>query len=1150
MNGQGLSGSVSAQAEQFQEIVRLVSSLTQNPPGEIRNAFRGLSDFRMPNMDFAGVLLPMLGRVRGVLPTDLTGAMGDLPSRLERLSAVVSGQLTPDLERVLGVIRAVRDLATLDFHCRGDVGATAGGTGPGGSPPSGSPPGGSPPGGGPSGATGENSSTARAAASAISTLDRLPSPLNAGSLINFLREIIILMTRGYQAGYPIPVAQEIIDPLETLSRWDDMTSAQIATDMAGTLEAAASLIRDEVRGSLNAVLVQAADLAVTLSPGELVAASGVIAASLDEIRASVNAGDVSQTGAAVAAIEGALDRLDAIRAAFDEGERAKAASLADALPRLGEVIAARMDHVVITLEPSAGLGHLAGLSGTINTPEVPEAITELQDQVRVLTGWLQDLVDRLDVSAVEAGLTPAAAAMREAAEAIDSSLISVTLAVREKFDAARQAIDGIDTGVVRDALRDVVEAARRETTQRLSSGLAPVRGAVSGVVGNISDAVDAVDLQAVVEGLRDVVERLVGVLDLPEIAQPLEAIRSAVKQAEDGVASFSFTPAVDPIVAGIDGVTEKLRAINPDDLSDTVKMALAGALAVLPENLQSPIGTLTVGFDGIVSAGPVRLVESAKAGPEAVMRTLRGFEPSALIGEALSKPFTQAVSQAERFRPRELFSVVEAEIEKIRKRIRETANLDKAIEPAQKEFEKVLAAVDALSPSSLLAPVDEAIQRAIDDVISATPIDEILSAIERVLSPIRTGIDAVERISRVVRRMEEVLRELDDAPRQFDEWVDGVLDRIRQISDTTEIELALGDVATALDAVTGDALRDRLATGYEPASRAFQDARPGDRLAQIVQARLRFPEGELEALPASSARDAITAMLTRLSATSVEFGRPFIAGENLALACRRADDTFARVLDRWDSRYHDATASLPGLRRSSASAEEIRRWVADALEWQMRRPVRMALSFIKPIRIILTAVTTPLRELADDLAAKAASLATGPNSIGAIAGSMQEIVDRLRGINIGFVREGLGEIHTSVRSRLGALSPRTLGEPIKATFDAMLDDVSLNLVIEPSAISDLDRAYEAVIEALKALDPGRMVIDVVQPEFEARLGAIVEAFDLAATFDAVIAKLEALKAELKAELDRVDGAYVAMRGAVPAGISLGISVDIGVSVGF
>ena len=105
-------------------------------------------------------------------------------------------------------------------------------------------------------------------------------------------------------------------------------------------------------------------------------------------------------------------------------------------------------------------------------------------------------------------------------------------------------------------------------------------------------------------------------------------------------------------------------------------------------------------------------------------------------------------------------------------------------------------------------------------------------------------------------------------------------------------------------------------------------------------------------------------------------------------------------------------------------------------------------------------------------------------------------------------------------------------------------------------LDELDGAYHTAVQKLEALDPKKIVTDVLQPAFDSTIPPLLTGFDLSPTLDTLVNKLESLKTELAQELDKVNEAYQKMLHAAPdpalgavAGAAAAAVGDLGAAVG-
>jgi hypothetical protein len=135
-----------------------------------------------------------------------------------------------------------------------------------------------------------------------------------------------------------------------------------------------------------------------------------------------------------------------------------------------------------------------------------------------------------------------------------------------------------------------------------------------------------------------------------------------------------------------------------------------------------------------------------------------------------------------------------------------------------------------------------------------------------------------------------------------------------------------------------------------------------------------------------------------------------------------------------------------------------------------------------------------------------------------------------------------------LRTQLEVLDPAALADDLAGAVDVALAAVNTDLLLPPDDLAALDAAYRQVLDALRALDPERLVTEAVGPAFDAAVEPLVDALDLTPTIDAVTARLGELPGELRSELGRVDTAYQALLRAAPSIDLTDLDLDISLEV--
>jgi len=190
-----------------------------------------------------------------------------------------------------------------------------------------------------------------------------------------------------------------------------------------------------------------------------------------------------------------------------------------------------------------------------------------------------------------------------------------------------------------------------------------------------------------------------------------------------------------------------------------------------------------------------------------------------------------------------------------------------------------------------------------------------------------------------------------------------------------------------------------------------------------------------------------------------------------------------------------------------------------------------------------------IEEFMEQFRQKMDDLLLGPNALGGVKDSLEGLVERLRGIDLQFLVRELQAVFDEVKTKLQAVSPTTIRASVEDAFNSALNLLDTSHLLPQAEINTIDADYKRLVDDLKQLDPKKLVIDAVQPVFDNTVLPLLQVFDVSAILNILIERLDGLKVELQAELERTNTAYQAMLQAVPP-ISLDLGdIDIGVDIG-
>ena len=133
---------------------------------------------------------------------------------------------------------------------------------------------------------------------------------------------------------------------------------------------------------------------------------------------------------------------------------------------------------------------------------------------------------------------------------------------------------------------------------------APVKSAIEEAVNGIAAAVSSFDPAHLTDALKDAIQKLADTLDAPEVKSAIDAIRQTIDGAAKEINAISFSPVTGSVVVEIDDVTELLKKVDPDLLGMPAKLALTGAVALLPGDLKPVTDPVSAAFAELVEQGP------------------------------------------------------------------------------------------------------------------------------------------------------------------------------------------------------------------------------------------------------------------------------------------------------------------------------------------------------------------------------------------------------------------------------------------------------------------------------------------------------------------------------------------------------------------
>jgi len=1146
LSGNEVASKLSAQTGSLGAVGTALTSLASHPPEAIGDFASALDELPLPDVSLGGGIVGKLAAMKDAVPSAASVAEGPAGA-LAAIGSSLSDELEHALSAALATVGALERLTHLDLRGRdleGD-GAPASAV-EAAAPEAGEPPpaAATPPAAPPATATHPAVPPATAGLKEIrGLLEAAPSPLDTDGVLDLIHQATAWEDRDRLLLHFVPLLDDIADPLATLLEWRDKSPTQVRIALKKSLDDAAAFAEARRDAGTAGATVALAGVADKLQTAALASIADGLTDRLRELRTAVEAGNVGGTAAAVTAANGFLDQYDTLRTTLDSQVLEHVAEVRSALHALAGELEDQIGLVVSGLTSPPGTGVLDQATARLDSLGSPGATTDVTEALGTVVAWLQDLIAKLDLSAVEGPLKAAADGARAALDGVEQGLTEATLAIQNAFDEVESLVDEVDAAAITGDLVSTIEGFADQLVGQLRALFAPVRDALDTAVGGIDAAVGAFDPADVVKALHDVLDSLTDVLQGPEVAAAIADIKKGVQGVNDALQHVSFEPIADEVIKDIEAVEEALKSIDAASLPEPLQGALSSAVSVLPTDLEPITDPLVDGFNELVEGGPVPLVNAIQGEPEKLLDQVKHFDPSSLVGDELSKPWQGLLEDLDGFRPSELLEPVHEQLDALKQRLEDQLDPAAALEPLEQPFHELLAAYDSLKPDEFVKPLADAVAKTIDDVLDALPLQAVFDALDAVLSRVQQAASIGDDGLAVLQRAHEVLSAIGDAHAGLDAWLEPILSKVDAAGSTPSVQTAAVALGEAVSSTTAAALGQRLDGALDPPLAALATLDPHARLAKLAQAHRGVSRPKLEALPDSPDKQAIVSLLGRFDPFQPEFGAPYEDLHDLRESAQSAKAAVHTVLDEtWDQVLHGPDGALVDLH--DLAAADPAQGVRDVVERRFVDPLAALFSLAAPVAEGVDGIVRQLQRLVQDLDAKVESLVTGPDSLGGIKEALEQLIQRLHAVDFTVVTEGVDKVYADVRAKIAALDPAHLVQAVQNAFDKLLDAIDLDQAVPPADVAKLDEDYAAVIAKLKELDPKKLIVDAVQPVFEENVLPLLEVFDITPLLEAIVDRLEVLADELGTQISRVNDAYQALRAAIPAGAGAGASGGI------
>lgn len=807
-----------------------------------------------------------------------------------------------------------------------------------------------------------------------------------------------------------------------------------------------------------------------------------------------------------------------------------------------------IDEAIDAVDFNAVVDEIRGFFDQINsaiaTIDLPNLSDLLGDQLQQLTQVIDDLqggVNQL-LSDIQQHFEQLAGEARELAgqfghfDENDEFHFNFETDLQQVLEQARQAIAGNpedpDTSSVASYLEDFRQTIS-SFIEQLNDLLDPVNTSLTTVR---DDAVNGVNtFRTFLEGL--------------DIAALMNDLAARVEEIIDALLPIDINDLTTPIIAEINDAEQSLSQINPDDLNDLLKEALKVALDVV----------ISIDFTAEISDPLGELFDTAKAETQGVI-------------DQLQRRYEESLSVLDQLNPQQLLEVLFAAYDIIKQQT-DSLQITALLSPLDELHEQYLQQpLEALKPSTLLAPVSDAYQNSIgvlDEINGSEIIAPLSEALESVKSEI-SNFDAAAPLNEIRNHIDAIRTRIENTrPSDIMDPLITEFSRLESELDRFSPSVLLGpvaDLATPLLGVLEDIQQEAVDALHEvyQGPLAALDALDPDRFTEQVQGQLTAAITTLDSLGidqrinqlkgkhfdlraniGEDQRKLDLVVLVDIQNSLGEISQTYTALKTTLVNIRDGLD-FSGLRSLYDEVLEKLESLLPPYARQALDAETFRRLMrlADPTRFLEELDTRFQALRERVIPLSPEDIAAELDETYDTLLGQVENLDPGP-AIDDIIAQMEQLKGVVESLRIDFLADDIDRVMNDFRSVMNGFNVARLYPPLDSLHNEIKVIVGETL---PSAIfAELDTTSAGIRSLVDDMDPRVLLGDPLELAWELVQG-LLDGVDFGVVLAPLVEKIDELEADFALALQDTENAFDAMLGSGRRALGSGGSASVGGSI--
>lgn len=1093
-----------------------ITNITENPPQGLEQLTGFLRDLSLPDLDKSGQLNDGISRLFELVPTDTSTLTGDLSKNLENFFDDLTGNLVDQLSGIIQSFEAIDDLVKLfnqnEVNNNGiaSLGAMA------------------------SGEQGGSESIQESLDNLQSFLDKLPETFSVSTIFERLLKLLDKLPRNLIPVRNLPLIDELRDKLETVLQWKAQSGAELTQTLENNVVALNQYIRSMLIEELETNADELRHISDQVNYNDIEDQLVTLTSGLNNLASQVRSADLAGTSTTVIDLNQAVSQLNVLMQQInDELLQGQQSTIQNKLDKLGDRLDQQMLELIANLNPTSDLEIVSLLLKPVDEALEATGFEDGIDKINEFLDQVRAVFNRININSFKDEFQDVIDTAVDGVDDLKKSLINVTLQLKLLLDRVENELDNL--GI--EAIINEMENGLRSLQQSLESGanaiFEPVKNFLGDTLDTINGFLDDFDPEVVIGELRKVIQVLTNILSDPVLLDTIDKVKGALDEVNGSLEEFSFQPVTDTVVEAINTVKDILGTLDSLPIPDSMEPMVSKAFEVLPESIEPATTAINNGLEEIINEGPKPVLETIKAQPVKLVTEVKKYSPDILIGDKLSAPYQEVVGKMEEFKPSVLLQPVNDELNDLKNRLSKAFNPAELVQPLEAPFNSSIELLNQFDPNELIQPLQEQITNGITAVTGQLPLDEtneVFDKIQEVTEQIEEVVALAQDMVDTFTNAKNRLGGLQDAGNQVSDFNNEVVSKLDEITDVSGINLAYSELAATLDQTKSGALLPLIIPDIDGVVANLSELDAGNKLIDLVAAHRGFPKTELNALPDSPEKTAILNFINGFDPLGNDFTVPLNSLSTWQQNLSASKINFQDAMSGWDARFHGDNSPLNDLRQTNLTVKQLKNILSETLEKEFLQVFTPVMKVIDHLQQFFSFLLDAAADLVQDLTDQVSDFLSIADTLEQLRNSINSLVTSLEEFDISFIADEIRDVFDGLINKMEILRPSKIAGILDLAFDDLLSILDLNQLL---GTDQLEQDYLQVLNHLRKLDPGTLVTDLLQPEFD-KVVNFLERFDLTEQIDTFLERIETLKQQLADELERTSKAFDQMIDNVPA----------------